>query len=383
MTWLVTPRVRAWALERGIVDKPGGRRVHAQPVPRLGGLSVIAGFLVPITLIALARTGIMHDFLAQPELLIGLVAGGSLVAIVGAIDDIRGLSPWTKLAAQAAAGGIAYAFGYRIDAVSVPFLGELSMGLASPFVTVLWFLAITNAINLIDGLDGLASGIALFASASNFGLAVLNSSPVVMLLSASLSGALLGFLRYNWNPATIFLGDAGSMFIGFVLAAMSIAGATTKSSTAIAIVAPIVALGVPITDTLLAMVRRTVARQSIFAADRGHIHHRLLDSGLTQRRVVLLLYVSSIVLAAAAIGVSFGRSWQSGAALVLAGAVVIALVRLVTRSAPPALEPEARPSSPSRPALRIATGRSPVNTVNKSAASDVAPPAYVARRAPD
>jgi hypothetical protein len=147
------------------------------------------------------------------------------------------------------------------------------------------------------------------------------------MLSACLCGSLLGFLRYNFNPATIFLGDSGSMFLGFALAATALEGAATKSSTAIAILVPIIALGLPIVDTMLAMVRRTLTRRSIFAADRGHIHHRLLDLGITHRRVVLMLYGLSIALALAAMGIAFGRSWQVGAALVVVGVLVAVIVR--------------------------------------------------------
>jgi UDP-GlcNAc:undecaprenyl-phosphate GlcNAc-1-phosphate transferase len=326
---LLTPWVRRWALRRGVVDQPGGRRIHSVVTPRLGGVGVIVGFFTPLALFAVCGTGAMQGLLAESELVLGLVVGSMIVGSIGVIDDVRGLGPWPKLCAQAAAASVAYAAGYRIDTINLPLVGDVQMGICSPAVTVLWFLAITNAINLIDGLDGLAAGIALFAAISNFFIALFNDSHVVVLLSASLAGSLLGFLRYNFNPATIFLGDAGSMFLGFVLAATSIAGAATKSSTAIAILAPIIALGIPILDTMLAMIRRTLSGQSLFAADRGHIHHRMLDLGLTHRRVVLTLYGLSILLAASAIVISFGRSWQLGAALVVSSMLLFVLVRSV------------------------------------------------------
>ena len=333
MTSLVlTPLVRTWAARKGVVDQPGGRRVHTQVTPRLGGVSVILGFFAPLVLFALLETEAMQSVLYERQLVVGLLAGSLIVGLVGAIDDVRGLGPWTKLAAQAAAASVGYAAGYRIQTVNLPFVGDLDMGIMGPAVTMLWFLAITNAINLIDGLDGLAAGIALCAAVSNLFIAFLNGSFIVVLLSAGLTGSLLGFLRYNFNPATIFLGDAGSMFLGFVLAATSIAGSATKSSTAIAILAPIIALGIPILDTMLAMIRRTLAGQSMFAADRGHIHHRLLDLGLTHRRVVLTLYGTSIFLAGSAIIITFGRSWQLGGALVLAGLVIFTLVRSVNHA---------------------------------------------------
>lgn len=325
-TSLLTPWVRRLAVTKGVVDQPGGRHVHEQTTPRLGGVAVIIGFFVPLAIFALVKTNAMQGFLEHRNLVLGLVLGSAVVGVVGAIDDVRSLGPWAKLAAQTAAAILAYAFGYRIEAVNVPLLGDIEMGFLALPVTVFWFLAITNAINLIDGLDGLASGIALFATISNFAIAYMNDSHVVVLLSASLGGSLIGFLRFNFNPAVIFLGDSGSMFLGFVLAATSVAGATTKSSTAIAILVPIIALGVPIMDTLLAMVRRTLAHQSIFAADRKHIHHRLLDLGFTHRRVVLLLYGMSIALATAAMAVAFRRSAFIGAALLIAGSMIFTVV---------------------------------------------------------
>jgi len=358
--WL-TPLVRGWAIARGVVDEPGGRRINQRIIPRLCGIAVIVGFFVPLALLAIAKTALMQSLLTNVHLALGLVLGGLLVGVVGAVDDMRGLGPWTKLCAQLLGACVAYTFGYRIDAVNVPLLGELNMGYAGPLVTVGWFLAITNAINLIDGLDGLAGGISFFATVTNLCLALANQSHIVVLLSSSLGGALLGFLRYNWYPASIFLGDAGSMFLGFVLAATSIAGATTKSTTAVAIFAPMIALGVPITDTLFAMVRRKLARKPIFSADRGHIHHRLLDLGLTHRNVVIVLYVTSIVLATAALGVAFGRSWHIGAALAIAFAVLMGLVRAIVRpvhveleaalreSQAPTLSPTPAPTGPLGP----------------------------------
>jgi len=324
---LLTPVVRQWALRKGVVDEPGGRRVHVKVTPRLGGLAVIVAFFLPLAVFTALETGAMHGLFEEAELVLGLVAGSVVVGWVGAVDDVRGLGPWPKLGAQATAASIAYVAGYRIETINLPVVGDLDMGIFAPVVTIVWFLAITNAINLIDGLDGLAAGIALFAAISNFFIALFNGAYIVVLSSASLAGALLGFLRYNFNPATIFLGDAGSMFLGFALAATSIAGAATKSSTAVAILAPIIALGIPIVDTMLAMVRRTLAGQSIFAADRGHIHHRLLDLGFTHRKVVLTLYGTSIFLAASAIIISFGRSLQLGAALAVTGTMLFVLVR--------------------------------------------------------
>jgi UDP-GlcNAc:undecaprenyl-phosphate/decaprenyl-phosphate GlcNAc-1-phosphate transferase len=327
----LTPIVRAWARRAGVVDAPGGRRVHREVTPRLGGVAVMAGFFAALVALAIAKSVITRGFMGRTDLLFGLVLGALVVGLVGAVDDVRGLGPWYKLAAQTVAAAIAYAFGYRIDAVNLPLIGDVDMGMLSLPVTVLWFLAITNAINLIDGLDGLAAGISLFATIANGAIAYSRGSESAFLLSAALGGSLLGFLRYNFNPATIFLGDSGSMFLGFTLAATSIGGQLTKSSTAVVVLAPMLAMGVPIVDTLLAMIRRTVAKQSIFAADRGHIHHRLLDLGLTHRRVVLTLYAASVALAVGAVAVAVGHSDQIGGALAVIAVVLFVLVRGVAR----------------------------------------------------
>lgn len=345
VTSVLTPYVRRLALSTGVVDQPGGRHVHEQITPRLGGVAVIVGFFAPLAAFSLIRTEAMLGFLQQSSLVIGLVVGAALVGLVGAVDDVRGVGPWMKIAAESVAGLIAYSAGYRIDAINLPLVGEIEMGLLAIPVTVFWFLAITNAINLIDGLDGLAAGITLFATVCNAAIALFNGADVVVLLSAALGGSLLGFLRYNFNPATIFLGDSGSMFLGFTLAATSLAGGMTKSSTAVALLAPIIALGIPIVDTMLALVRRALARQSIFAADRGHIHHRLLDLGFTHRRVVLVLYLFSVLLAISALAIAFGRSWNVGLALAFAGLTLFTLVRMGFRvPARPSLQPLGVPS---------------------------------------
>ncbi len=323
----LTPLVRRFALAVGAVDTPGGRRVNASAIPRLGGIAIAAAFFVPLLCMFAFETQVAHAFFTHPMHILGLTLGGLLVCGLGVFDDVSGVRAWHKLWVQAAAGGIAYLCGYRLDAIALPFVGNLDMGIFGLPVTVLWVVTIINAINLIDGLDGLAGGIAFFACITNFVVAAINGDPVVMLLSASLGGALLGFLLYNFNPASIFMGDSGSMFLGFVLATTSILGNSVKSSTTVAILAPLIALGLPIIDTLFAMVRRFLERRPIFAADRGHIHHRLLAMGLTHRRAVLLLYGCSITFTASAIIVSIGRNWQVGTALAVLSFMIIGVMR--------------------------------------------------------
>jgi UDP-GlcNAc:undecaprenyl-phosphate GlcNAc-1-phosphate transferase len=222
-----------------------------------------------------------------------------------------------------------FACGFRIDAIELPLVGPMSMGIFALPVTIFWIVGIINAVNLIDGLDGLAGGIVFFAGITNFVVAYVTGSTFVASIMAAMLGSVLGFLFFNFNPARIFMGDSGSYFLGFLLGAMSLAGSSQKASTAVSILVPIVALGVPIFDTLFTMVRRFVERRPLFSADRGHVHHRLLDMGITHRRAVLILYGVSIVLTVAAIAVSLGRSWEVGVAILAASVVIIGLVRFL------------------------------------------------------
>ncbi|HEX2676393.1 MAG TPA: MraY family glycosyltransferase [Polyangiales bacterium] len=323
----LTPLVRRFALAVGAVDTPGGRRVHAAAIPRLGGIAIVAAFFVPLLCLFAFETEVARAFFAHPRHILGLALGGLLMCGLGVFDDVSGVRAWHKLWVQITAGAIAYACHFRIDAISIPFFGNLDMGIFGLPVTILWVVAIINAINLIDGLDGLAGGIAFFACITNFVVGAINADPVVMLLSASLGGALLGFLLFNFNPASIFMGDSGSMFLGYVLGTVSIMGASVKSSTTVAILAPLIALGLPIMDTLFAMVRRFLERRPIFAPDQGHIHHRLLAMGLTHRRSVLLLYGLSIVFTTGSIIVSIGRNWQVGVALAILSVMMVGVMR--------------------------------------------------------
>jgi UDP-GlcNAc:undecaprenyl-phosphate GlcNAc-1-phosphate transferase len=220
-----------------------------------------------------------------------------------------------------------FACHFRIEVVHLPVVGNLSMGIFSLPVTVVWIVGVINAINLIDGLDGLAAGVVFFAGLTNFIVAYLGNQIMVALLMSSMLGAVLGFLFYNFNPARIFMGDSGSYFLGFVLATTSLLGSMQGTSTAVSILVPILALGVPIFDTLFAIVRRFLERRPLFSPDRGHVHHRLLDMGITHRRAVLILYGFSVVLTVAAMGVSLGKSWQAGIAIFCASVVLIGLIR--------------------------------------------------------
>ncbi|MGD8861774.1 MAG: MraY family glycosyltransferase [Myxococcales bacterium] len=323
----VTPVVRGFAQDVGAVDAPGDRRVHAQAIPRLGGIALVVAFFAPLLALFGLETEVARIYFGDPLRIVALVAGGMLVAGLGVIDDVRGVRAWHKLWVQLAAAGIAYACGYRIDAIALPLIGHLDMGVFALPVTALWIAAIINALNLIDGLDGLAGGIAFFACVTNFAVGSINHDVLVMLLSASLGGAVLGFLLYNFNPASIFMGDSGAMFLGYVLATTGIMGSSVKSSTTVAILVPLIALGLPIMDTLFAMMRRFLERRPIFSPDQGHIHHQLLAMGITHRRAVLILYALSVLFATGAILISLGRNWQVGGAMLVLSVAVIGVVR--------------------------------------------------------
>lgn len=320
---LLTPLVRQVAIAVGAVDTPGGRRVHAAATPRLGGVAIVAAYFVAV-LVALS---LVHGkgVVRSRATLVAFLAAGSVIALVGVVDDIRAIGAKRKLLLQWATATIAWVGGVRIASnIFVPGLGYVFIGDALSYVaTIVWIVAFINAINLIDGLDGLAGGVVFFATITNVVVAVVTGNLLAAILNAALGGAVLGFLFYNFNPATIFMGDTGSMFLGYALGSAALITGTQKESTVVSLLVPVIALGLPFTDTLLATFRRVAARRSIFAADREHLHHRLLDLGLTHRRAVLLMYCCTSLLCLTALAAALGRSWQVGAAI---GGAVVSLV---------------------------------------------------------
>ena len=325
---VLTPLVRSVAFAKGVVARTGGRHIHAGRIPRIGGIALALGWclalLAFLPLHTLGTDALEHSR-AQ---FFGILAGALLLCGVGAVDDIRGLRVHVKLAAQLVVAVLAYTCGVRVDAIFLPFVGTLSMGVFALPVTVLWIVGITNAVNLIDGLDGLAAGVSLFAAVTGFVVAIQNGSLLIALALSALMGILVGFLFYNWSPARVFMGDSGSYFLGYVLATTSLAGSVQqKTSTAVSLLVPMVALGLPIFDTLFSMLRRFLERRPIFSPDRGHIHHRLLELGLTHRRAVVVLYGVSVAFACCAVLMSFGGGWGNGGALLIATLVLLGLMR--------------------------------------------------------
>lgn len=297
--FVVTPFSMRIAKKFGAIDVPNDRRVNKKPMPRLGGIAVIAGFLVSTIylLISMSIEGKIALF-ADDQLwlkLLGFFIGIIILGITCFIDDTKGIHSLTKLAVQIIAALIVVACGIRIENFEIPFLnGQAELNIVlSYIITVCWIVGVTNAINLIDGLDGLSSGISLISCISLLIIFTLNGSPVIaIVLITALGGAISGFLPYNFNPAKTFIGDTGSNFLGFSLAVISILG-VAKTYTALVLIAPIIVLALPILDTLFAIFRRIKNGKSlkaVFKADKGHLHHRLMQKGYTQKQAVFMLY---------------------------------------------------------------------------------------------
>lgn len=329
MAVVLTPLARRLALRIGAISTPRARDIHERAVPRLGGAAIAVAFFTPLLALAILDTDVAATLKANPLLSLGLLVGGVALGALGAADDTVGVSAKAKLAVQLCVACFAYGMGFRIEAVSIPFLGVWEMGVFALPVTALWIVGVVNAVNLIDGLDGLAAGVIFFAALTNFVIAVIGHQIFVAVVMAAIMGAMVGFLFYNFNPAHIFMGDSGSYFLGYLLATTSLTGAMQKTSTAVSLLVPMVALGVPIFDTLFSMLRRTLERRSVFSPDRGHVHHRLIDMGITHRRAVMLLYGVSILMMVSAIAIALGRSWESGVALLVASVVLTGLIRFV------------------------------------------------------
>jgi UDP-GlcNAc:undecaprenyl-phosphate/decaprenyl-phosphate GlcNAc-1-phosphate transferase len=324
LTVVVRNRALAW----GWVDQANSsRKVHARPIPRLGGIAIVGGFFAPLCALFLVDSGVGHLFRSYQELVWGLFCGGAAIAVLGLYDDLQGAGARLKFAVQFAVAIALYLLGFRVELIANPFGAELALGALSLPFTLLWIVGVVNALNLIDGLDGLAGGVAFFGVSTNFILSLVRGDVVMCLLMAALAGAILGFLVFNFNPASIFMGDTGSMFLGFVLAAVSLK-TSTKSGTAVAMLVPVMALGLPIMDTLLAMVRRTLLGRPMFSADKEHIHHRLMSRMvLSHRSAVLVLYGLCGLFTLTALGLNFANSAQTAMLLVGMGVVLFVLMR--------------------------------------------------------
>ena len=322
--------VRNRAVHLGLFDQARStRKVHAHPVPRLGGVAIVFGFFAPLTALLVVDSGVGRIFVANTDLLFALFLGGAAIALLGMYDDLHGCGAIVKFSVQSAVAAALWSNGLRIETITWPFGGSLELGYLSLPFTLLWIVGVVNAVNLIDGLDGLAAGVAFVAATTNLILAFTRGDVLLALCMAALAGAILGFLIFNFNPASIFMGDTGSMFLGYVLATVSIK-TSAKSGTVVAMLVPIVALGLPIMDTLLAMFRRAALGRSMFDADRDHIHHRLMSRlHLSHRDAVLVLYGLSMLFGATALGLASANNVQGSLLLVaIAGVVVMVMAKL-------------------------------------------------------
>ena len=298
LSFVLTKYVRDVATARGWVASPAlDRHLHSHPLPRLGGVAIFLSFLASFLaafLILRHEFGMVSDF--SRHAVLAILLPGCIIFFLGVFDDVRPVGPYAKFSVQAVSAALLFAFGLRIVRLPILFGGQQLPWIVGLILTILWVLAITNAFNLIDGLDGLAAGSALFSTLVVFAVSLITRSALVSTMAIALVGATLGFLRFNFSPATIFLGDCGSLFTGFMLSALALQGAQ-KAPTTIAVAIPVVSFGLPILETTLSIVRRFLSGRPVFVGDREHIHHKLLQRGLSQRQVAVTLYAVSAIFA--------------------------------------------------------------------------------------
>ena len=333
---LLTPTAIFAAVRLGAIDNPGGRKLHEKSTPRFGGVAVVAA-----TALALAPGLLLTDILPlvakNVHLLAALVWGGGIVFALGVYDDLRETNARWKFSVQALAALVTVMLGFRFDIVGIPFFGTVELGWLGIPLSMFWILGVVNAVNLIDGLDGLAAGLSLIMCVSVGAIALFRGDVLSVILCLALAGALAGFLLYNWNPARIFLGDSGSMWIGYVLALLALRS-SSKGPTAVAVVAPILALGVPVIDTLCVMWLRFRAEPELghvgrvlrmFRADRNHIHHLVLDgTGGRTRTAVVFLYVLGLLFAGSAVFTALSNAPRAGFVLLAIGLATVLAVRI-------------------------------------------------------
>ena len=342
ISYLLTPVIQLRAKKLGLLDKPSERKIHTSPIPRLGGVSIFISLFVT-SLVFIGAYFIYKISILGSFSFLGILGGGVIIFLLGLLDDIEPMPAAYKLLIQILAASVAWYLGVRIEHLVNPFyhanliLFKFSIGdqffhfgwMMSYFLTVLWIIAITNAINLIDGMDGLATGVSLVSAIAIWAVAVdfRISQPAGALMAATLAGSLLGFLRWNFNPARIFLGDSGAYLTGFVLACLSI-GCVLKKIT-LAVMAPVLILlfGLPLLDTSFAVIRRLISGKSIFQPDRGHLHHRLLAIGISQKFASYVMYLISAALGLLA---TYIISFKSSLRFILLSGIIILIALFYT-----------------------------------------------------
>jgi len=312
-----TPLAKKISVKAGAIDMPRLRGMHEEPIPRMGGIAIVLGFL--------AALGIAAIFMPEVHTLqfLGFVVGALIIVAAGIIDDIRELKPGMKLALQIVASLVPIFSGISFDFLKAAFPAILNDSLSIP-ITLIWIVGLTNAVNFIDGLDGLAAGVSTIAALSLLVLCLITGSGLAVVLAAALAGSCLGFLPRNFNPAEVIMGDTGSQFLGYVLAVSSILG-PFKAYALLSVVIVSFVLALPIFDTAFAILRRLWAHKPIYAADRGHLHHRLIDSGYSQKQTVVLLYVLSAVSGVIAIVIAI----QDSRAIIVTSFCVVIMLMMI------------------------------------------------------
>jgi UDP-GlcNAc:undecaprenyl-phosphate/decaprenyl-phosphate GlcNAc-1-phosphate transferase len=305
LTLVSTPLVKKLAYRIGATDKPNQRKVHQKIMPRLGGLAIYIGFIIGFLIL-------------RPEdpSVLPIILGSMVILLTGMADDIFELAPRFKFAGQLIASFIVVLGGVQIEFINLPFGGQLEFGMFSIPITIIWIVAITNAINFIDGLDGLAAGVSTIALATIGFMAVMKGDAFVMTMALILLVSTLGFLYFNFHPAKIFMGDTGALFLGYMIAVLSMLG--FKNVTMISLIIPLIILGVPISDTFFAILRRKINKTPISAPDKSHLHHCLLRLGFTHKQTVILIYAIAAMFSLAAIIFSMSTVWG--------GLIVIAIL---------------------------------------------------------
>lgn len=306
---LLTPLVKKLAFLIGATDKPNYRKVHQKIMPRLGGLAIFLSFIIGI----LIYKPISATYLP-------IIIGSIIIILTGMLDDVKEISPKLKLLGQIAAAAVVVIMGnIQVEFINLPFGGKIEFGILSIPMTMLWIIGITNAINLIDGLDGLAAGVSTIALFSIAGMSYITGQIIVSIIALIVAVSTTGFLFYNFHPAKIFMGDTGALFLGYIISVLSLLG--YKNVTFISLIIPVIILGVPISDTFFAIIRRLANRQPLSAPDKSHLHHCLLRSGFTHKQTVLLIYAMSIILGLAAFIFYLATVW---------GAMLIIVALLIT-----------------------------------------------------
>jgi UDP-GlcNAc:undecaprenyl-phosphate GlcNAc-1-phosphate transferase len=350
----LTPLLRRAAIKNGALDYPDERKLHKEAVPRVGGIAITISFFITVVLSYMLLRAKLRESMVY---LAGLSIGAAVISLVGIWDDLWGLKAGRKLVGQVVAVLAIMPFGFVIREFSIPFAGVVEIGwkLGIP-LTLFWIVGVANTINFIDGMDGLAAGTVITISCALFVISVVTDRLLMAVVCLVLTGSTLGFLRYNFHPATIFMGDCGAMFLGFMLAAVSVEVLFQNPSIAASSFVPVLIFGLPILDTSWAILRRLRRRQSPFHADNFHIHHRLIDLGLTQRQAAVVLYAVSSLSVTAGLTIALAGSERLGVVLSASMlAVALAGIMVLNRVSPSPKLPEhrsVRPSENLRPVVR-------------------------------